>query len=69
MAEWIDVNERLPQNPMRCLVYTRRGDMGGYDIAYYGGYYDGFSVLYGTVTHWMPLPEPPCTPKERGADE
>lgn len=68
MAEWIDVNERLPQNPMRCLVYTRRGDVSGHGIAYYGGYYDGFSVLFGTVTHWMPLPEPPRTPKERGAD-
>lgn len=59
VQKWISVDERLPDKPMKYLVYTIGEKTGRFDIAYYGGYYDGFSVLYGTVTHWMPLPQPP----------
>ena len=53
---WISVKDRLPNKPMKCLVYTKRGDCCGYDILYYN---QGFYSQYDNVTHWMPLPEPP----------
>ena len=54
--KWIPVTERLPDKPMKCLVYTKRGDCGGYDISYYN---QGFYSQYANVTHWMPLPQLP----------
>ena len=56
VKEWIPVDDRLPDKPMKCLVYTKRGECGGYDISYYN---QGFYLQYANVTHWMPLPEPP----------
>ena len=56
VQEWISVDERLPDKPMKCLVYTKRGDCGGYEIAYYN---KGFYLQYSNVTHWMPLPTAP----------
>ena len=57
---WIPVTERLPDKPMRCLVYTKRGEYGGYEITYYN---QGFYTQYAEVTHWMQLPELPQPPK------
>ena len=59
--QWIPVTERLPDKPMRCLVYTKRGEYGGYEITYYN---QGFYTQYAEVTHWMQLPELPQPPKE-----
>ena len=56
VQEWIPVTERLPDKPMKCLVYTKRGDCGGYEITYYN---KGFYLQYSNVTHWMPLPTAP----------
>ena len=56
VQEWISVDDRLPDKPMRCLVYTKRGGYCGYDITYYN---QGFYSEYSKVTHWMPLPELP----------
>lgn len=56
VQEWVSVDDRLPDKPMKCLVYTKRGDCCGYDILYYN---QGFYSQYDNVTHWMPLPEPP----------
>ena len=56
VQEWISVDDRLPDKPMRCLVYTKRGGYCGYDITYYN---QGFYSEYSKVTHWMPMPEPP----------
>lgn len=57
MSEWISVKERLPEEPMRCLVYAKRGKYGGCGVVYYNqGFYGD---EYGAITHWMPLPEPP----------
>ena len=56
VQEWVSVEDRLPDKPMKCLVYTKRGDCCGYDILYYN---QGFYSQYDNVTHWMPLPEPP----------
>ena len=56
VQEWVSVDDMLPDKPMKCLVYTKRGDCGGYEITYY---HQGFYLQYSNVTHWMPLPEPP----------
>ena len=56
VQEWISVDDRLPDKPMKCLVYTKRGDCGGYEITYYN---QGFYLQYSNVTHWMPLPTAP----------
>ena len=56
VREWVSVDDRLPDKPMKCLVYTKRGDCGGYEITYYN---QGFYLQYSNVTHWMPMPQPP----------
>lgn len=56
VQEWISVDDRLPDKPMKCLVYTKRGECGGYEMTYYN---QGFNLQYSNVTHWMPIPQPP----------
>ena len=56
VQEWISVKDRLPGEPMRCLVYTKRGKYWGYEITYYN---QGFYTQYAEVIYWMPLPGPP----------
>lgn len=72
MAEWISVNERLPEDRRSVLVYCP------YNKCIYTAYYEDFNdewyyfgcggriEVYYTVSHWMPLPEPP---KEGGGEE
>lgn len=78
MAEWIDVNERLPELNTRVLVYYFCAE--GYStitVARFDKYTNGDiwweldddNQELCIVTHWMPLPEPPRTPKERGAEQ
>ena len=63
---WIPVTERLPQSEGTYLVCTNRGSV------YASHFYPEFVFRDGyvrepqwsqrgnvTVTHWMPLPEPP----------
>lgn len=60
--EWIKIEDRLPNQPMKCLVYDEGDNMF---IAYYEhtlGCWSNYDEEYnftGAVTHWMPLPEPP----------
>ena len=56
VQEWISVDDRLPCEPMRCLVYTKRGKYRGYEITYYN---QGFYTQYAEVIYWMPIPQPP----------
>ena len=56
VQEWIPANDRLPNEPMRCLVYTKRGKYWGYEITYYN---QGFYTQYAEAIYWMPLPQPP----------
>lgn len=64
MAEWIDVNERLPNDDERVLTFSK-------SLSY--STLGGIAVQWGwcckkkstDISHWMPLPEPP---KERGED-
>ena len=53
---WIPVTERLPEENTAVLAYRK----SGFNVESRGHKYwdnDGFSTW--SVTHWMPLPEPP----------
>jgi hypothetical protein len=65
MAEWISVKDRLPNKDTEVLCCSVRGDLfiGKYLEAIYT---EDVYVFVDTnrwdarsVTHWMPLPEPP----------
>lgn len=59
---WISVKERLPEKKQRVMVYTVQGT---YRIGVFSFVGDKGAVWFKcdksciTVTHWMPLPEPP----------
>lgn len=66
--EWIDVNDRLPETVIEsedefanpCLVWDSMVDE--YDFGYFSKLKSGWEDKDGynlTVSHWMPLPEPP----------
>lgn len=56
VQEWVSAKNRLPNEPMRCLVYTKRGEYWGYEITYYN---QGFYTQYTETIYWMPIPQPP----------
>lgn len=57
-SEWISVDERLPQNDDRVLVYIH--SERSYTMLDTDRILDGKWVRWGEdVTHWMPLPQPP----------
>lgn len=71
-AEWISVEERLPDNCRAVLVALEGLTIGGAPAMVIGSYSGGFWMIAdadGThyltkymrcvVTHWMPLPKPP----------
>lgn len=55
--KWISVKEKKPEPCVDCLLFYNSGKIK-LDICYYSGKF-GLEGLYGKVTHWMPLPEPP----------
>ena len=60
MAErWIPITDRLPESGQRVIVCRKDGRV---EQGVYLGV-NGWWKVYGTntksVTHWMPLPEPP----------
>jgi hypothetical protein len=65
--EWINVNDRLPELGRDVLILTSYSKMATAHIddetkpSY--GWIDCMrgQHSYGSVTHWMPLPEPPKT--------
>jgi hypothetical protein len=63
MSEWISVKERLPEvgNGMFLVSYLFAGKHPCMMVcAWYGGAFRGLDLIaMSTVTHWMPLPEPP----------
>ncbi len=55
--KWISVEERLPSNTRKVLIYTRRHKT-------FISYYNPADGMWGyeydyDITHWMKLPEPP----------
>ena len=60
MGEWISVKDRLPVDMGTVLIAHK----GGVSFAWFNGAYwtKGAATKHRpikTVTHWMPLPEPP----------
>lgn len=69
LPRWIPVSERLPEENVSVLVFTKDGkfDRAGMHVAildedgeWYPSHGDGY--MFPVVTHWMPLPEPPNDP-------
>lgn len=56
---WVSVKDRLPEDTKQKIVFHKRG----VSFAYFSGNYWWSSIggrhSLDTVTHWMPLPEPP----------
>ena len=65
--EWISVEERLPKEGVRVLVYLKE-KVGRYTQTDTDRVVNTWVRWGDDVTHWMPLPEPPRTPNERGGD-
>lgn len=55
-SAWISVDERLPNEAERVLVY---GENGFCFATRYKGDWLMPMIYPGELTHWMPLPEPP----------
>lgn len=69
-AEWISVEDRLPDKEGKYLISTINGYV---TFGYFGDYGDGSPKFeknlrfdYRNVIYWMPLPE---VPKMKGADD
>jgi hypothetical protein len=56
VQEWISVEEMMPEQDGKYIVYTRTGFTG---MSYYYAIEGAFGFDRWDVTHWMPLPEPP----------
>ena len=59
---WISVKDRLPEDGEDVVVIARTGIPYWYHVAHLkrGRWMrDSGQRIYDTVTHWMPLPEPP----------
>ena len=64
MSEWISVEDRLPEDTSIVLIAHR----GGVSFGWFNGSYweRGAATKHRaikTVTHWMPMPEPPMGDK------
>ena len=69
MGDWISVEDSLPEVPDCYLVFRRNFygmSCGQITVCYWDGnnWFDNYHAcsgqeLYESVSHWMPLPEPP----------
>lgn len=62
MTEWISVKDRLPEG-YEAVIVCRKG-RGGKCIVEQGfldvnGWWRVYGMRTKSVTHWMPLPDPP----------
>ena len=61
-VRWIPVSERLPEYQQRVLFFSERISLGVHSEKARYWATDGYTYpgdWYDTVTHWMPLPQPP----------
>lgn len=77
MTDWINVDERLPEDSREVLCYYLNTEgrygyvVGSYSRRLFEGWetdIDNNEIYYQPVkiTHWMPLPEPPTKDKTEG---
>lgn len=59
VQEWIPVEERLPEEKQSVLVHYVDGWMPVAFLLNGEWYQSGGEKSWLSVTHWMPLPEPP----------
>ena len=66
MSKWISVKDRLPEDKRLTLYWHINfgPSVGFYDPTHKKNGYHWWSTKFGdnadaSVTHWMPLPEPP----------
>lgn len=64
LPRWIPVTERLPEDPAKkVLIFAPHTHGNIVDSGRYlgadGWVLDGWHLTQTSVTHWMPLPEPP----------
>jgi hypothetical protein len=57
--QWISVNDRLPEDGQSVLVHYVDGWMPVAHLLNGKWYQSGGETSWLSVTHWMPLPEPP----------
>lgn len=55
--EWISVEDKLPEESADYLVWVNNFDCEPYIRI--EGYLGDFGFTRKTITHWMPLPDPP----------
>ena len=56
VQQWISVKDRLPEVAGWYIVFYNESAM---QVAFFKGKTWPFNNNYHTITHWMPLPEPP----------
>lgn len=58
MSEWISVEERLPDEQVKVICYFSEKSKveTSWHVISLGFMFEG---IFGKVSHWMPLPEPP----------
>ena len=62
MSDWISVEDRLPKRQENVLVASKHGFVCIASLTNNHSnnkFYDGDSLAINSITHWMPLPEPP----------
>lgn len=63
---WINIHDRLPDNEQYVIAYCQNYPNNFVSMVRFeknkNGYYFWNDALdkKGNVTHWMPLPNPPC---------
>lgn len=64
MSDWIDVNERLPEEDGLYLAYYPDQPYKQ-QIVFFSPNINKFNLFHDLITHWMPLPELPVS---KGSD-
>lgn len=65
--EWISINDKLPDENQRVIVYRQNEpEQSVYRCTVMWGWGLKVGLKHGGITHWMPLPEPP---KEESIDK
>ena len=69
LPRWIPVTERLPDDPVKkVLIFVPHTHGNIVDVGRYlgadGWVLEGWYLTQTSVTHWMPLPEPPKEDKQ-----